>query len=200
MDHSMDMSSEVSCKISMMWNWYTIDACFIADSWHVSSNGAFAATCIGTVLLVMTMEALRRLSKEYDEWILRSFRTRAASLETSQSDPLLQEGGSAKGATMASAKQLPTSPLQTRTVVFRASPLQQAVRSVLHAVALGVAYIVMLLVMSYNGYIIVCVLIGGALGKFFCDWMTRSMVVSAGRVVGTEGAGAVADEPSMCCG
>lgn len=174
---------------------------FLAESWHVTSNGAFAATCIGTILLVIAMEALRRAGKEYDAWILRTFQTRAAALEGSPSytDPLLKVGsgsalGSGKGAAVAAR-------LEPQTLVFRASPLQQAVRSVLHAVALGVAYIVMLLVMSYNGYVIICVLIGGGLGKFFCDWMTRRVVVSGGGVVrGEEGSGLVVDEPSVCCG
>ncbi|KLU81392.1 hypothetical protein MAPG_00482, partial [Magnaporthiopsis poae ATCC 64411] len=30
------------CKISMLWNWYTIDTCFIASSWRVTSAGMFA--------------------------------------------------------------------------------------------------------------------------------------------------------------
>lgn len=79
-----------------------------------------------------------------------------------------------------------------QTVVFRASPLQQLIRSLIHAVSLGVAYIVMLLVMSYNGYIIICVIIGAGLGKFFCDWMMRPMQVDFGGATGIE-------EPSVCC-
>lgn len=87
-----------------------------------------------------------------------------------------------------------------RMLVFRASPLQQIARSIIHAVSLGVAYIVMLLVMSYNGYVILCVLIGGGLGKFFCDWMTRRIEVSVAGQVGKEGGTAGLEEPSVCCG
>lgn len=178
---------------------------FLAESWHVSSNGAFAATCIGTVLLVMVMEALRRLGKEYDEWILRAFHARAASLDAPPSSvPSLSRNSNNAASPKAVQSSISTvatdSRQNLRTVVFRASPLQQAIRAVLHAVSLGVAYIVMLLVMSYNGYVIICVIIGGGLGKFFCDWMTRRMVIRvAGDVSGEETAAGV-EEPSMCCG
>jgi copper transporter 1 len=36
---------------------------------------------------------------------------------------------------------------------------------------LGLAYIVMLLVMGFNGYIFVSIILGAVLGKFLCDWM-----------------------------
>ena len=207
----------------MLWNWYTIDSCFLAESWHVGSNGAFAASCIGTILLVIILEALRRVGKEYDDWILRGFQARAAQarLGYSQSQPRPTQSasssssatGPSKGAT---AKVTPASAAWKRlggaaagapgggvggggrAVVFRASPLQQVFRAVIHAAALGLAYIVMLLVMSYNGYIIICVIIGGGLGKFFCDWMTRQYIIDGDGSGEEEGATGI-EEPSVCC-
>lgn len=200
----------------MLWNWYTIDSCFLAESWHVGSNGAFAASCIGTILLVMILEALRRVGKEYDDWILRGFQARAAQarLGYSQSQPSPSSssssatGNPSKGAT---AKVTPASAAWKRlggagtaagaagrAVVFRVSPLQQFFRAVIHAAALGLAYIVMLLVMSYNGYIIICVIIGGGLGKFFCDWMTRQYIIDGDGLGEEEGAAGI-EEPSVCC-
>lgn len=142
------------------------------------------------------MEALRRLGKEYDDWILRGFQARAAMLEL----PIPSDFSVKDSIQRATATTTAGEGQSSRTLVFRASPLQQATRSILHAVSLGVAYIVMLLVMSYNGYVIVCVLIGGGLGKFFCDWMTRRIVISAGGQVGNEGGAAGLEEPSVCCG
>lgn len=206
----------------MLWNWYTIDSCFLAESWHVGSNGAFAASCIGTILLVIILEALRRVGKEYDDWILRGFQARAAQSrlglsQPQQSSPSSSSSsatGSPKGAT---AKVTPASAAWKRlggaaagapgggvggagrAVVFRASPLQQVFRAVIHAVTLGLAYIIMLLVMSYNGYIIICVIIGGGLGKFFCDWMTRQYIIDGDGSGEEEGAAGI-EEPSVCCG
>lgn len=204
----------------MLWNWYTIDSCFLAESWHVGSNGAFAASCIGTILLVIILEALRRVGKEYDDWILRGFQARAAQsrLGLSQSGPSnTGPSSSSSSATgnpkaAATAKVTPASAAWKRlggaagggvgagrAVVFRASPLQQVFRAVIHAVTLGLAYIIMLLVMSYNGYIIICVILGGGIGKFFCDWMTRQYIVDGDGTNEEEGAAGI-EEPSVCCG
>lgn len=203
----------------MLWNWYTIDSCFLAESWHVGSNGAFAASCIGTILLVIILEALRRVGKEYDDWILRGFQARAAQSRlnlhsgpsnTGPSSSSSSATGNPKAA--ATAKVTPASAAWKRlgggvgvgggggrAVVFRASPLQQVFRAVIHAVTLGLAYIIMLLVMSYNGYIIICVILGGGIGKFFCDWMTRQYIVDGDGTNEEEGAAGI-EEPSVCCG
>lgn len=208
----------------MLWNWYTIDSCFLAESWHVGSNGAFAASCIGTILLVMILEALRRVGKEYDDWILRGFQARAAQARlgySQHSQPQQSPSSSSSSATGspskgATARVTPASAAWKRlggaggtaagggvggagrAVVFRVSPLQQLFRAVIHAAALGLAYIVMLLVMSYNGYIIICVIIGGGLGKFFCDWMTRQYIIDGDGSGEEEGAAGI-EEPSVCC-
>ncbi|PSR99071.1 ctr copper transporter [Coniella lustricola] len=199
----MDMTSSMTtCNQSMLWNWYTIDSCFIAESWHIGSNGAFAATCIGTILLVMVMEALRRLGKEYDNWILQRFQACAGSNNSfyPSATSSAPNKGFAKGAAGISVTATGASQ-QTQAVIFRASLPQQMIRAIIHAVALGVAYLVMLLVMSYNGYVIICVIIGAALGKFFCDWMTMRIIVKIdGTVNGAEESAAGIEEPSVCCG
>lgn len=183
---------------------------FLAESWHIESNGAFAATCIGSILLVMAMEALRRLGKEYDDWILRGFKIQAAAASTG-SFPISSSSSSVAGRFLGAGKGLSSSTTtnvvvagvgsngNTRTVLFRASPLQQVIRSFIHAVVLGLAYIVMLLVMSFNGYVIICVIIGGGLGKFFCDWMVRPMIVSLDGSVDAEESTTGIEEPSICC-
>jgi solute carrier family 31 (copper transporter), member 1 len=210
----------------MLWNWYTIDSCFLAESWHIASNGAFAASCIGTILLVVVLEALRRVGKEYDDWIARGFRARAAQARLGLSAaPAASGPSSSSSASSATGPGNPTKAAATakvtpasaawkrlggsssggvgtgsgRAVVFRASPLQQVLRAVIHAVTLGLAYIIMLLVMSYNGYIIICVILGGGLGKFFCDWMTREYVIDGDGTNEEEGAAGI-EEPSVCCG
>ncbi|KAJ5920896.1 hypothetical protein N7466_009222 [Penicillium verhagenii] len=77
---------DMSCKISMLWNWYTIDACFLSNTWHIRSKGAFAGSCIGIILLVMVLEALRRAGREYEACILRRARLRHLYLSALPSD------------------------------------------------------------------------------------------------------------------
>src|SRR4051812_39194195 len=63
----------------MLWNWYTIDSCFISKSWHVTSAGMFAGSCIGVILLVMALEFLRRSVTEYDRYLARAHREAIAA-------------------------------------------------------------------------------------------------------------------------
>jgi len=58
----------------MLWNWYTLDACFLSPAWQITSHAAFAATCIG---------------KEFDSYVLRDFQARLSviSTDTRGTDP-----------------------------------------------------------------------------------------------------------------
>lgn len=54
----------------MLWNWYTIDACFLSSTWHIRSKGMFAGSVIGVFFLVMAIEGVRRLGREYDRRLM----------------------------------------------------------------------------------------------------------------------------------
>ncbi|KAL8341095.1 hypothetical protein RB601_006956 [Gaeumannomyces tritici] len=199
------------CKMTMLFNTHTIDACFLTADWHIKNEGMFAATCIGVLLLVVVLEAARRLGKEYDDFLARSWQRRAAEAAEARrlardKDP---EGGRLAAAALGACQ--PTAagaallaPAEYAT--FRATPPQQLVRAVLHAVTFGLAYIVMLIAMYYNVILLVMIVLGAGIGKFFCDWMTRTILIDGG---GPAGGGATAagpakavgvEEPSVCCG
>ncbi|KAK4222546.1 Ctr copper transporter family-domain-containing protein [Podospora fimiseda] len=171
--HSMGGMGGNSCKISMLWNWNTIDSCFITRSWHIKSSGMFAGSCIGVVLLVMTLELLRRSVKEYDRYLLKKAAT-ATSVVTS---------GSGKG-------DVSPSTCVTRSKGYRPNFLEQAIRALLHMLQFAVAYFVMLLAMYYNGYIIICIFIGAYLGSFVFHWET----------LGLGGQTSATEEATVCCG
>lgn len=180
----MDMGGMATCKISMLWNWYTIDACFLSSSWHITSHGMFAASCIGVAALVVTLEFFRRIGKEYDALIVRQFKrnlsARAAAVRNQSARSF--EGSEPPFAT------------------FRATPLQQLIRSVLHAVVFGLAYIVMLLAMYYNGYIIFSIILGAGIGKFLCDWMVVKIPLFSQSDESGKNIDHQVDEASVCCG
>lgn len=199
------------CSEQMLWNWYTIDACFLSRSWRITSHGAFAATCIGVVLMVILLEALRRIGKEYDEHIQRDFAARMALIanggisggvaSNNNTAPTTNGGTCPAARAPGSGAAEQGRALAPQTVTFRASPLQQFVRSVIHTATFGLAYIIMLLAMYYNGYVIICILIGALLGKFLCDWMTKTVIITPeGSALVKNGNSAGVDEPTVCCG
>jgi copper transporter 1 len=56
----------------MLWNWNTVDTCFLSSSWHVRSKGMFAGSIVGVFFLVIAIEALRRAGREYDRRITKA--------------------------------------------------------------------------------------------------------------------------------
>ncbi|CAI7662166.1 unnamed protein product [Penicillium discolor] len=214
----MDMGG--SCKISMLWNWYTVDACFLAESWHVKSRGMFAGSCIGVICLVLSLELLRRLGREYDSFIVRRARLRRLYMSdspTAQSisnvplrsdenttkppgnccgnadadteDDIItpvsgtpQNDASKKQASVSAAaaaapgnsmRDVGIQRIERQEAVlapYRPSIVEHTVRSLLHMTQFAVAYIIMLLAMYFNGYIIICIFVGAFLGAFIFSW------------------------------
>lgn len=128
----------------------------------------FSGSCIGVILLVISLDFLRRLAKEYDRYIVaRHLRALAASpvhqnhCELAK-DTLLDANTSGADGNVAA--------LTTALSSFWPSIYQQVVRASLHMVQFAVAYMVMLLAMYYNGYIIICIIIGAWIGAFVFSW------------------------------
>jgi copper transporter 1 len=123
----------------------------------------FAGSCIGVVLLVMSLEFLRRASKEYDQYILLQAQKKyQEAISDAATSPAKPSSGSDNAPIIA-----PTALLN-----FRPNVLQQAIRAGLHMVQFAVAYFIMLLAMYYNGYIIISIVVGAYLGAFVFSWET----------------------------
>ncbi|KAJ5789674.1 uncharacterized protein N7518_006685 [Penicillium psychrosexuale] len=206
----------------MLWNWYTIDSCFLAKTWHIRTRGMFAGSCIGVICLVLSLEFLRRLGREYDSFIVRRARLRrlymsdSSTAQSISNVPLRSEedttkpsgnccGGNAEidarssadddiitpvsgapqnGASKNKASISATTPANCIRDVggqrierqdallapYRPSLVEHSLRSLLHMTQFAVAYIIMLLAMYFNGYIIICIFIGAFLGAFIFSW------------------------------
>lgn len=128
----------------MTFNFYTTDACFLADTWQITSKGMFAGSCIGVILLTMSLEFLRRAVKTYDRYLIRQHEAKyAGAYESPDSGSERHGHGKDTAPVIAQAASVPP---------FRPNALQQGVRALLHMVQFAVAYFVMLLAMYFNVY------------------------------------------------
>lgn len=162
----------------------------------------FAGSCIGVVVLVLSLEFLRRLGKEYDRYLARQFRQqRASRLRSSDASEEASNGPSspdrkphhprlAQEVNSCHPSDHFMGPGNRHLVATPSKPnfMQQLIRALLHMLQFGVAYFIMLLAMYYNGYIIICILIGAFLGAFVFSWES----------IGTEQGSQ--EDPTMCCG
>ncbi|KAI8962527.1 Ctr-domain-containing protein [Daldinia sp. FL1419] len=183
MDMGMDMGG--NCQINMLWNWYTIDACFISSSWHITSKGMFAGSCIGVILLAILLEFLRRSVKEYDSYLIRKNASNSVLVPVTSNDDNETE--------RTSPKTDQTQPSCVNPVAgkgYRPNVVEQAIRAFLHTAQFVVAYFLMLLAMYYNGYIIICIFIGAFVGSFIFQW----------EKLGGGQQTSAAKEATVCCG
>ncbi|KAL8775651.1 MAG: hypothetical protein Q9209_000147 [Squamulea sp. 1 TL-2023] len=166
----------------MLWNWYTVDSCFISSTWHVTSKGMFAGSCIGVICLVIALEFLRRVQREYDAFLVKQHRARSVQNHSSVHENDSETGRHADVETNSMAKNF-INRIHVRTKSPESGPvnslkpqclkpnvLQQAIRAFIHMLQFAVAYFIMLLAMYYNGYIIISILIGSYLGSFIFSW------------------------------
>ncbi|KAI0000228.1 Ctr copper transporter [Xylariaceae sp. FL0662B] len=169
----------------MLWNWETIDACFLSESWQIKSKGGFAGLCIGVMLLAILLELLRRTAKTYDRHLIRQ-RQKTVTLATAASDNPTE---TADGSLIAKCDHVvaPTAP-------FRPNIWQQIVRALLHTLQFALAYWMMLLAMYYNGYVIICMIIGAFIGSFIFQWERIGPRNDSGT------GGATTQDATGCCG
>ncbi|KAL8381802.1 hypothetical protein RB595_005863 [Gaeumannomyces hyphopodioides] len=202
----------------MLWNWDTVDACFISSTWQITSTAMFAGSCVGVVLLTVFLEALRRAVKEYDRLLTRRHAAAAPALRfpmrraspanttAAESKEFLEHdaaafaaagdnGNSSKNNNSNNSSSNSTAPCAAAAATpFRPTLGQQVVRAGLHTVQFAVAYFLMLLAMYYNGYFIICIFVGAFLGAMTFQWET------IGGGGGAEGQTSASKEATVCCG
>lgn len=178
----------------MLWNWNTVDSCFISESWHITSKAMFAGSCIGVVLLVILLEFLRRAGKEYDRYIVAQHVHSLTSSTNADNHTVPSSSSSDNGAKtgVSTSVLVSAGAAAARGHKFRPSILQQAIRALLHMMQFAVAYFVMLLAMYYNGYFIICIFIGAYLGYFVFGWESFG--------VEREGQDRMQENATVCCG
>lgn len=139
----------------------------------------FAGSCIGVILLVVSLEFLRRLGREYDRYIVGQFKyqniTAAngqenASMSSSSEGNTNNNGKDFAGVDESTTRSRNFASRDPKAQPFRPKFFQQMIRAGLHMVQFGVAYFIMLLAMYYNGYFIICILIGAFIGSFIFSW------------------------------
>jgi copper transporter 1 len=80
---------------------------------------------------------------------------------------------------------------------FRPSLLQQSIRALFHMCQFALAYLIMLLAMYYNGFIILSIFIGSYIGAFVFSWETISVFRPADTA---DTADTKIEEATYCCG
>lgn len=142
-DHDADQPLPPGAQ--MLFNLYTIDSCFLSSQWRITSNAAFAGSCIGVFLLTLVLELLRRSIKEYDRYLIRQHRSRHQTTSSAtESTTGFATGSATPPNTKNCAAAVSSITCGKAVPPFRPNALQQGVRAFLHLLAFFVGYILML--------------------------------------------------------
>ncbi|KAL8663125.1 MAG: hypothetical protein Q9202_004162 [Teloschistes flavicans] len=169
----------------MLWYWYPVDSCFISSTWRITTKGKLAGCCIGVISLVVVLEGLRRIQREYDRFLIRQAGAHADGVHSSTRE---NDSDFARS-TVVDANQgvkddddristlressFPVSSQRTAQAApqqLKPTIIQQAIRALIHMLQFSVAYSIMLLARDYDRYIIISNVIGAFLGFFLCSW------------------------------
>lgn len=124
------------CKISMLFNYDTIDACFFTKNWQISHQGQFASTCLGAFALCLLLEFLRRISQEFDKLLVKRHSWKHRHIKLKPLNRAQEQAAESQRRVPSPADAIP--PLKLNW-------WQQAIRAVLHTGQFTVAYFIMLL-------------------------------------------------------
>jgi len=134
------MSPGPTCKMNMLFTWDTTDLCVIFRWWHIHSTFTLLLSLVGVALLTAGYEGVREISRRYE----------ISSAEYANTLP--QEGIESR-----SFKWL------GRTATQREQQIK-LVKATLYAVQVFYSFFIMLLFMSYNGWIMISVAAGAFIG------------------------------------
>lgn len=139
--HDMPAHGEM-CSMSMLFTWDTTNLCIVFKQWHIRSTPGLLFSLVAVVLIGMGYEALRAGTRRYEVIMDRR-------LDSTPSDNITE-----------------TTPLAWAIGQNKAQANQRThlVKAALYAVQTFYAFMLMLIFMTYNGWVMVAVTLGAFLG------------------------------------
>lgn len=162
----------VSCTMSMLWNWYSKDVCFIARSWRTHTKGIFAGTCIGVFGLLLAINWWRRLLSQYKIY--------CAELRDEEVKTYILAGGEITKRSTSNSRLTPFFQTLKHDWLWRLdrnlcvevddkvyiypSVFEHVLYCMGDTIEWSVHHCIMLLFMYFNGYVFISCMIGAGIG------------------------------------
>ncbi|KAI1213916.1 Ctr copper transporter family protein [Annulohypoxylon truncatum] len=141
------------CSMNMLFTWDTTNLCIVFRQWHIRGNASLIFSLLAIIALSAGYEALREGIRRYETAI--AVKQDASPIEpNTESAALLGVGRSS----------------QADAIGRRA----HAVKAVLYGVQNFYAFMIMLVFMTYNGFVMLSVAIGAGLGYYFFGSRTKA--------------------------
>ncbi|KAF1946309.1 Ctr copper transporter [Clathrospora elynae] len=156
MDHGMPgMGDGPKCNMNMLFTWDTTDLCIVFPSWHISGTGSLIFSLLAIVLLTAGYEAIREVSRRYEAHAAKALE--GTRDESDESSSLLGPG---------------------RNAGRNAEQQTKIVKAVLYAVQVFYSFFIMLLFMTYNGWVMLAVSVGAFVGYLMFSQSSSTKTVA----------------------
>lgn len=147
MGHShggMDMPSDgPKCNMNMLFTWDTTNLCIIFSQWRIYSTFSLFMSLIGVIILTAGYEFVRDMSRRFE----------ASSAEYMNKLPTDDDDVRERRSLLWAGKS-----------AGQAEKKQKLVKAALYAVQVFYSFFIMLLFMTYNGWIMLSVAVGAFVG------------------------------------
>ncbi|KAL2358150.1 Ctr copper transporter [Cryomyces antarcticus] len=139
MDHGDMGGGEPMCSMNMLFTWDTNNLCIVFKSWRIRSTTSLLFSLLAIVALTAGYELVRETSRQYEERCRK------------RSDSMTNDG---------EASSLLWAGRQTSVVEKKSKMIKAA----LYAVQVFYSFFIMLLFMTYNGWVMLAVAAGAFVG------------------------------------
>ncbi|CAM4834846.1 unnamed protein product [Rotaria magnacalcarata] len=142
------------------------------DQWHTTTVGAFTASWFAVFFFAVLYEALKTFR---DSLSKRDFCQACSQTENRQQTLILsddqQNERHSENALLPPARSEIRQTNRARLLSF-----SHAIQTLLHIVQMAFSYLLMLVAMTYNTYLLIAIVLGAGLGHFLFGWRRSSVI------------------------
>nr|XP_039269049.1 high affinity copper uptake protein 1-like [Styela clava] len=159
MDHSDHGRDHDSHSMMHMWFYFGIThVTILFESWTINTAGGMVGACIGVIILAMMYEGLKVLRESLLNKTAALTKRTSNRTDYPNVDPLMD------------------STVLTRSGRSTIWSWWHLLQTFLHFLQVMISYALMLIFMTYNGYLAISILIGATLGYFVFGWKKAVIV------------------------
>ncbi|KAL5500463.1 hypothetical protein EMCRGX_G012028 [Ephydatia muelleri] len=159
MPTTMD-NSTMNMNMEMQMSFFFGNFKLLFDTWNVNDGGALFGAMVAMFFLTIALEALRAFREWLHGWTLEKYvKVKGCGGDTPEKQPERKDSA---------ANILVV--VKNRDLAMPV--LLHVIQSILYTIQVGVTYLLMLAVMSYNGAIFIAVCIGAGFGYLSFGWVS----------------------------
>ncbi|CAJ2501091.1 Uu.00g039440.m01.CDS01 [Anthostomella pinea] len=158
------------CNMNMLFTWDTTNLCIVFRQWHVRGPASLVFSLLAIVAICAGYEALREATRRYDSWV-GAKQDSVGHNDVEQHDHHPEEQVTEQTPFLRATGRVNSGQDGTHTAAI--GQRAHIVKAVLYAVQNFYAFMIMLLFMTYNGFVMIAVAVGAGLGYYFFGAHTK---------------------------